>query len=50
MNIPVSIKYHDKRNWRFSNNHYPFVKNIIKLFETIIISYARNDKTVIKNK
>ena len=35
------------RNWRFSNNYYPFVKKITKLFEAILIGIPKiTDKIV----
>ncbi len=37
-----------KRKWRFSNNYYPFVKNIMKLFEAILFDMPEMTKQLLK--
>jgi len=34
------------RDWRFFNYHYPFVKNIIKLFEVMLIGIPKRTNTI----
>jgi hypothetical protein len=36
------------RNWRFSNNYYPFVKKIIKLFEAILIGIPKITNKIVR--
>ena len=37
-----------ERKWRFSNNYYPFVKNIIKLFEAILFDMPEMTKQLLR--
>jgi len=41
-------KLSSSRHWRFSNNYYPFVKNIIKLFEAILIGIPKITNKIVR--